>query len=130
MTLTVHSIAKAGLIPMAVVLALVAAAPARAIDATQTVQGLYQYCKLGADEPRYGLCIGYVAGVGDAMQLLGFGVEQKPELRSFAICDKPSYGSMVAAFVDWAEQNPGKAEANRIVGVMTALRANWPCKKQ
>jgi hypothetical protein len=102
--------------------------PARALDSTQTVQGLYQFCKVGEDSPRYGLCIGYVAGVGDAMQIIGLGVEQKPELRTFAICDKPSYGTMVQAFVNWAEQNPSSSESNRIVGVMKALRANWPCR--
>ena len=62
------------------------------------------------------------------MQLIGVGVEQKPDTVPFAICDKPSYGAMVQAFVNWAEQNPRDWETNRIVGVMTALRANWPCK--
>jgi hypothetical protein len=127
MASTVHNIVRGCLIFTVITLGVVCRA--HALDATQTVQGLYQYCKPGADSPRYGLCIGYIAGVGDAMQLLSFGVEQKPDLAQFAICDKPSYGSMVDAFVAWTEQNPAKSETNRIVGVMTALRANWPCRR-
>jgi len=63
------------------------------------------------------------------MQLIGVGVEQKPETAAiWGICSKPSYEAMVQVFVNWAEQNPSKWESNRVVGVMTALRANWPCK--
>jgi len=101
---------------------------AHAIDSSQTVQALHRSCKSAEGSSPYDLCLGFIAGVGDAMQLLGFGVEQKPEFAPFAICSRPSYGTMVQAFVDWAEQNPGKSDSNRIVGVMTALRANWPCK--
>jgi hypothetical protein len=103
--------------------------PAHAIDSTQTVQGLYQYCKSPEGSPLAALCLGYITGVGDSMQLLGFGVERAPATAAFAICDKPSYGAMVQAFTNWAEQNPRERETNRIVGVMTALRTNWPCKK-
>jgi hypothetical protein len=35
---------------------------------------------------------------------------------------------MVDAFTAWAEQNPRRSDDNRIIGVMTALRTNWPCK--
>jgi len=104
--------------------------PGYAIDSSQTVQALYQSCKSPEDLPPHALCLGFIAGVGDAMQLIGVGVEQKPDTRPFAICGKPSYGAMVQAFIDWAEQNPRERESNRILGVMMALRANWPCKSR
>ena len=103
-------------------------APAHALDSAQTVQGLYQFCKSPEGSPRSDLCLGFIAGVGDSMQLMGFGVEHDPAIAPFAICDKPTYGAMVDAFTTWAEQNPRRADDNRIIGVMTALRTNWPCK--
>jgi hypothetical protein len=115
--------AGACLILTAMTLGLVS--PGHAIDSSQTVQALYQFCKSPEEDA---LCLGFISGVGDAMQLIGVGVEQEPELLPFAICRKPSYGAMVQAFIKWAEQNTGEWETNRIVGVMTALRANWPCK--
>jgi hypothetical protein len=126
MKFTPHSIVSACLIVAALALGLVS--PGHAIDSSQTVQALYRLCKSPEDSAPYGLCVGFVAGVGDAMQLIGIGVEQKPDLAPFGICDKPSYAAMVGAFVTWAEQNPSRADNNRIVGVITALRANWPCR--
>jgi hypothetical protein len=117
---------RAGLILAAMTIGLVSRG--HAVDSSQTDQALYQLCKSPENSPPYGLCLGFISGVGDAMQLIGVGVEREPETMPFAICEKPSYGAMVQAFINWAEQNPGKWESNRIVGAMTALRANWPCK--
>ena len=105
-----------------------AVSPARALDSSQTVQGLYDLCKSPEGSQHSFLCLGFISGVGDSMQLLGFGVERNPSTAVFAICDKPSYGTMVETFIGWAEQNPDKADSNRIIGVMRALRAKWPCK--
>ena len=121
-----HYIVRACLIFTVMTLGLVS--PGHAIDSSQTVQALYQFCKSPDDRSRYGLCLGFITGVGDTMQLIGVGVEQQPDNAPFGICGKPSYGAMVQAFVNWAEQNPGESESNRIVGVISALRANWPCR--
>src|ERR1700739_3849565 len=82
---------RACLILTAMTLGLVS--PAHAVDSRQTVQSLYQSCKSPENWPPYAICLGFIAGVGDAMQLIGIGVGQKPETVPFAICGKPSYGA-------------------------------------
>jgi Rap1a immunity proteins len=112
----------------AAVLIMTGLSEAAAIDSDQTVQSLYEMCKKPDASFPSSLCLGYITGVADTMQLLGFGTADHPDLDRFAICAKPSYGAMVQAFITWTEKNPQEGDHNRIIGVMKALRENWPCK--
>ena len=49
------------------------------------------------------LHVGYISGAGDTMIGVGAAYQRKPniELRSFAICDKPTHAEMAQVFVNW-----------------------------
>jgi hypothetical protein len=93
----------------------------------QNVQALYNVCKAPESSQLYAVCLGYISGVADTMQLLGAAQERHPEFKPVAICATPSYGAMVQGFVNWAEANPKEWDENRIVGVGGALKKNWGC---
>jgi hypothetical protein len=112
----------------AAVLIMTPLSAATALDPDQTVQGLYGMCKKPDASLPSAMCLGYISGVADTMQLLGVGAPDHPDLARFAICEKPSYGAMVQAFINWTEKTPQEGDHNRIIGVMKALRENWPCK--
>jgi hypothetical protein len=102
--------------------------PTNAAPLDTTVQGLYQQCKSEDANPlvskfQEALCLTYISAVGDTLQAQGAG-----GAKIFSICGKPSYGAMVQAFVNWAEANPRECSKNRLVGVITALSRNWPCR--
>src|SRR5215472_1785411 len=46
----------------------------------RTVQGMYEMCK---DPDGEGICIGYIAGVGETMRAIGVASKQTPELSPF-----------------------------------------------
>jgi hypothetical protein len=95
------------------------------------IQALYEACKSqDLNSSRYGLCLGYVAGIGDLMHAFGAYSQksQDENFIAFSICGKPSYGAIVQAFVNWAEANPQRWSDDRLFGVAEALRATWPCQ--
>jgi hypothetical protein len=94
----------------------------------RNVQWLYESCKM-QDSDRHGICVGYIAGIGDLMHAFGnYSQSQDVNVRAFSICGNASYGAMVQAFVDWAAANPQKWSENYLFGVAEALRVNWPCR--
>ena len=102
--------------------------PANAADPKQDVQSLYNICKEGPTSPSYGLCVGYISGVADMLWFLHLNKQQHPEdTTPFEMCDTPSYGAMVQAYVNWAEKNPKEWDKDRTFGVLAAIAANWPC---
>jgi hypothetical protein len=101
---------------------------ASAFEPEQSVKALYDMCKKPDATFPSTMCLGFISGVADNMQLLGFGLKDHPDLARFAICGNPPYGTMVETFITWAEKNPQEADHARIVGVVKALRESWPCK--
>jgi hypothetical protein len=97
---------------------------AGALGEFQSVQALLDMCKSSTASVQSAACVGYIAGIGDMMQMLGVDKEQDG---TFAICAKPSYGAMVQAYINWAEANPKEWGTNRLFGVMLALKQNWTC---
>ena len=95
----------------------------------ETTQDLYEACKNAASPIDLNTCVSYISGVGDTMIGVGAAYERKPnaELRSFAICDKPSHAAMVQTFFNWAQANSQKWSDTALVGVMSALNDKWPC---
>jgi len=100
---------------------------ATADDADHNVQSLYNLCKMEEGSQEFALCAGYIGGIGSVMQFMGAGLKQYPDFRPFAICGTASHGAMVQAFVNWVQKNPREFTNKKTVGVMTALRENWPC---
>jgi hypothetical protein len=92
------------------------------------VQSLYKLCK-DRDSPTYGLCTGYISGIADMLLFLHAYNREHPEnANPFQLCDTPYYGTMVQAFVNWAEKNPQKWSDPRYAGVMKAIFETWPCR--
>jgi hypothetical protein len=110
------------------VAAMILAAALSRATADDNVQSLYNLCKTGEGSQEFALCVGYIGGIGSVMQFMGAGLKQHPDLRPFAICGTASNGAMVQAFVYWAGKNPREWTNKQTVGVMAALRENWPCQ--
>jgi hypothetical protein len=81
----------------ALALGLLRPTVAGALGELQSVQSLLDACKSSATSVQYAVCVGYIAGIGDMMQMLGVDKEQDV---TFAICAKPSYGAMVQAYIN------------------------------
>jgi hypothetical protein len=92
----------------------------------QDIQKLLEKCNAeGEENYKQFYCIGYVAGIGDAMRLNG----QSGLLDQMSICgEEGTYGAMVQAFMNWAQKHPERWGEHSSVGVITALRESWPCK--
>lgn len=101
--------------------------PARAADGAgmTKVGDLYRFCKAENDAPERLLCLGYISGMGDTMQVMAL---LPADIKDFAMCGEASYKAMVQAFVNWAEKHPERWEDPRGSGVMSALKELWPCK--
>lgn len=103
-------------------------------DSSQKVQGLYEACKKPQASMEFGVCAGYVSGVGEMMlaQAMIFkkshAIEKMPALDNSIICGKTlTHGAMVQAFINWAEKNPQLWMDDQISGVMNALHDTWRC---
>jgi hypothetical protein len=105
---------------------------------TRNTQTLYRWCKAKTGSVEHGVCLGYIAGVGELMTVNGADVgSSRPQfltnveiyLWMTSICNAPTPGAMVQAFVNWAEKHPEKWGGERISSVMTALQETWPCKR-
>ena len=91
------------------------------------VGDLLRFCKEEKGSPHKLICLGYISGIGDTMQVVG--VEAlSDKTRDFAMCGIARYNAMVQAFVNWAEKHPKRWEEPRRFGVMAALKELWPCK--
>ena len=110
-------------------LALTAAPPLSRAD-VPNVQKLLEECNAAPGTDDFFLCIGYVGGIGDAMILNGVDARRKAINPMLVICDEEgiSYGAMIQAFKNWAQQHPETWGSPQYRGVATALRESWPCK--
>jgi hypothetical protein len=93
------------------------------------VQSLYRDCQAPESSALWGLCMGYVSGVGSALLIVGFAERQHPDQNysPLAICGEMSNGAMVQAFINWAKKNPREWTKSQFSGVATALTETWPC---
>src|SRR5262249_32448595 len=99
-----------------------------AADDMQDVQSLYSMCK-NQDAPGFGVCLGYISGVTEMLQSMRVHNERHPETAvPFALCDNPTYGAILQAFINWAEKNPQEWHQHRLAGVVMAIHQTWPCK--
>jgi hypothetical protein len=94
----------------------------------QTVQDLYRKCKEPFGSFENALCIGYVTAIGDAMIVWATKTGESALAKSFSMCGSASYGAMIQAFINWAEQHPEEWGQPRVAGVVLALREKWACK--
>jgi Rap1a immunity proteins len=102
--------------------------PTNAENPTHDVQELYTFCRASMSSAEYGICLGYVSGVVDMLQLLHIHKQSHPEdTNPFEICESPSYGAVVQAYMNWAQNNPKEWSHHRVVGLLAAIVENWPC---
>jgi len=112
----------------------------------QTVQDLYEWCKLDignlsteedlATVPmRHGFCLGYLKGIADTQSAVGGpnyhlkGADLTKLLKVLAICDTTySAASLRQAFLNWVEANPKFWRMSAGFGAATAFNQIWPCK--
>jgi hypothetical protein len=85
---------------------------------------------MSTDTQEYAMCVGYISGVGDQMRIISGGLGEHPAFEMFAICGSQSYGDMIQAFENWAEENPREWADRRALGVVAALSKKWPCKSK
>jgi hypothetical protein len=105
-------------------------AGAATTDDALTVQSLYFNCKSAEGSPRWALCYAYIAGVGNALQFIGYAQAEHPDpnFRELAICGKITNAALVQAFMNWAEKHPQRWPDHQLAGIVTALTETWPCK--
>ena len=102
------------------------------VSAQFNVQDLYLDCRAPERSPKWALCIAYISGVGNMMQLVGSTQLAHPNewYAPLGICGDPSNGAMMQAFINWAEKNPQEWSTPRIIGVPNALISTWPCQQK
>ena len=94
-------------------------------DDHRNIQWLYNACKERDDQLGFVICLGYVSGIGDLMQMNAVAALKRvidPSGWDDRLCGQPSYGAQVQAFVNWAERHPEKWQFSRQLGVVAALR--------
>jgi hypothetical protein len=94
------------------------------------VQALHAWCKMPPASPEHAACNGYISAIGDTLIYLSFYKQKHENLQDFpyVICGTPSSDDMVKAFTDWAAANPQEGSSDKMIGVILALRKNWPCQ--
>jgi Rap1a immunity proteins len=101
-------------------------------EADLNVQDLYRFCKAPERSAKSMLCLGYISGVGNMMQLIGVAEKQQadPILNPLALCGDISGRAMVLAFINWAQKNRPQWTQPQLAGVTLALSETWPCPSQ
>ncbi len=111
-----HLIAAVGFV---LALMLLNSEKARAqADSSDTVQALYSNCRETADPYHNDICSGFIEGIAAMMSWDGCQGTQTP-----------THGAMVQAFQNWAATHPQAWSQSKVNGVVTALRATWPCAR-
>jgi hypothetical protein len=112
-----------------VAIALVAFVARASADDNLTVQNLYSYCQAPEASTERAICIGYIAGVGNVMQMAGAleQVHHDVPYLAVAICGDITTAAMVQAFKNWAKKNPAKWTKHQMLGVTEALFETWHC---
>jgi hypothetical protein len=117
---------------LATLAALLTGRPASAEKYELNVQNLYSNCKAPDASGKWALCIAYITGIGNAMQMTGGVFKQHPNenYEPFALCGEPSNAAMVQAFKNWAEKHPKEWSRPQLYGAMVALNETWPCSSK
>jgi hypothetical protein len=116
------------LVRLSLLLGIATAANAASLplEKSQTVQGLYEWCKAPSNSDLYSLCLAYLAGGGDYAYVVGRA--RKDLVYGACAPDGTSYGALARAFVNWTERHPEELQTVRVIGVARALTELWPCR--
>jgi hypothetical protein len=110
-------------------LCLTSTARAAAAD-TSTIHSLYQACTATNNASNFGVCLGFIEGVGHMMHMTQLG---KPgqSLTDIEWCspDHLTREQTLQAFKNWHDAHPEQWDMPGVVGVMLALLSTWPCPK-
>lgn len=126
------------------VVSFLAAPPSMAQGSTvmemNSIQALRFSCMQPERSVGYSVCLGFVAGMSQSMQLNGRTLERispndataVEHLASAGLCTSeapfPTESTGVQAFLSWADRNPDKWNSNASIGVTRALIEIWPCQ--
>ena len=89
-------------------------------DSADTVQALYSNCRETAAAYDSGRCSGFIEGVAAMMNWVVCQETQTPT---------PTQSALVQAFQNWATTHSEAWSQSKVNGVVTALRATWPCAR-
>ncbi len=126
------------------VVSFLAAPPSMAQESTvmemNSIQALRFSCRQPERSVGYSVCLGFVAGMSQSMQLNGRTLDRisptdtaaMEYLANTGLCTSetpfPTESAGVQAFLSWADRNPDKWNSNASVGVTKALVEIWPCQ--
>jgi hypothetical protein len=126
------------------VVSFLAAPPSMAQEPTviemNSIQALRFSCRQPERSVGYSVCLGFVAGMSQSMQLNGRTLDHISTtdtaaveyLADTSLCAAetpfPTEITGVQAFLSWADRNPDKWNSNVSVGVTRALVETWPCQ--
>jgi len=126
------------------VVSFLAAPPSMAQEPTvmemNSIKALRFSCRQPERTVGYSVCLGFVAGMSQSMQLNGRTLDRisptdtvaMEYLADTGLCTAetpfPTEITGVQAFLSWADRNPDKWNSNASVGVMRALVEIWPCQ--
>jgi hypothetical protein len=88
-----------------------------------TVQDLLGLCQRNNT-----MCVGYIAGVSDALTM----VSSIPNHNALvSVCPEAgvTYGAARQAFINWATRHPEHWPEGLLVGVTLALQETWQCEQ-
>jgi hypothetical protein len=108
----------------------IVATPAGA-EEKRTVGDLLAKCR-AEHQPASLICIAYIGGVSEMMNVLSVAENKspaaRPALQGMTSCGQVSWGAAQQAFVNWATAHPEAWEDDRLVGVVGVITRTWPCK--
>jgi hypothetical protein len=110
-------------------LCLTSTARADAAD-TSTIHSLYRACTETNNPSNFGVCLGYIEGVGHMMHLTQLG---KPgqSVTNIEWChpERLTREQTLQAFKNYHDAHPEQWDMPGVAGVMFALLSTWPCQK-
>ena len=116
-----------------IMIAIALGPPARATRAaghSGTTQDLYAECTGSSGSLEHFVCLSYISGISDMMQLNGTSSNPekiRPEMGMCPKNDGTTCAAAVQVFQNWAAKNPKSWSMPRSMGVMVARNAAWPC---
>jgi len=105
-----------------------------------SIQALRFSCRQPERSVGYSVCLGFVAGMSQSMQLNGRTLDRisptdtvaMEYLANTGLCTAetpfPTEITGIQAFLSWADRNQDKWNSNASVGVTRALVEIWPCQ--
>jgi hypothetical protein len=95
---------------------------------TSTIHSLYRACTETNNPSNFGVCLGFIEGVGHMMLITQLGKPGQP-LTDLEWCqpDHITREQTLQAFKNYHDAHPEQWDMPGMAGVMFALMSTWPC---